>query len=63
MNKPKRECGSCAYWIKWKYGQCGRGLCNLLDVAGKAEHGKKCPYWKGKKYQRNKDYEVDELSN
>ena len=54
MNKPKKECGSCDNWIKWKNDKWGRGLCTLLDVAGKAEHGKNCPCWQGKKYKREK---------
>jgi len=54
MNKPKKECGSCSYWIKWKHDKLGRGLCHLLDAAGPAQAGKNCPYWTGKKYQRNK---------
>jgi hypothetical protein len=57
MNKPKKECGSCINWTKWKFDPWGRGLCDFLDAAGKAEHGKNCPYWKGKKYKRQKhDY-------
>lgn len=54
MNKPKKECGSCANWTKWKFDPWGRGLCDLLDVTGKAEHGKNCPHWQGKKYKREK---------
>jgi len=48
--KPQRQCGSCAYWYKWPDG---RGLCDKLDCAGKAEHGRGCPHWKGKKYNRH----------
>ena len=50
--KPQRQCGSCAYWHK---GPDGRGLCDKLDCAGKAEHGRGCPHWKGKKYRRHND--------
>ena len=53
MNKPKRECGSCQYWTRWRKNMRGWGLCELLDVAGKAQYGKNCPYWKGKKYERD----------
>lgn len=53
MSKPKRECGSCAHWIKWKHpSQNGCGLCYLLDLAGPAQNGKGCSYWAGKKYKR-----------
>jgi hypothetical protein len=52
MNKPKRECGSCQHWVKWKHDQWGRGLCDLLDLAGPAQYGKNCSYWKGKKIQK-----------
>jgi len=52
MLKPRKECGSCQFWIKWK--DDGRGLCELLDAAGKAEHGKNCKSWKGRKYDRVK---------
>jgi hypothetical protein len=53
MNKPKRECGSCMYWWKWNRPNDGRGLCDKFDGAGKAEHGKGCRAWKGRKYSRN----------
>lgn len=52
MNKPKRECGSCEHWVKWKHDKLGRGLCNLLDLAGPAQYGKNCSFWKGKSYKR-----------
>lgn len=52
MNKPKRECGSCEVWTKWKND--GRGVCDKLDCAGKAQHGKGCKNWKGRKYNRRK---------
>ena len=32
------------------------GLCDLLDVAGKAEYGKNCPCWQGKKYKRETSF-------
>ena len=54
MNKPKRECGSCYFWWKWNRTNDGRGLCDKLDCAGKAEHGKGCKHWKGRKYNRRK---------
>lgn len=59
MNKPKKECGSCSNWTKWRHDKWGRGLCDLLDVAGKAEHGKNCPYWQGKKYKRKNHNLID----
>jgi len=52
MPKPKRECGSCETWTKWKSD--GRGLCDKLDCAGKAQQGKGCKDWKGRKYNRTK---------
>jgi hypothetical protein len=52
MNKPKRECGSCEFWCKWKSD--GRGLCDKFDRAGKAEHGRGCKDWKGRKYRRKR---------
>lgn len=52
MNKPKRECGSCQQWVKWKNDRWGRGLCSLLDYATTAQMGKGCSYWSGKKYVR-----------
>ena len=48
--KPQRQCGSCAYWNKW---HDGRGLCEKLDCAGKADAGRGCRHWKGKKYHRH----------
>jgi hypothetical protein len=54
MNKPKHECGSCTWWTKWKNDELGRGLCDLLDYATRAQDGKDCDSWKGKKYKRNK---------
>lgn len=53
--KPKRECGSCVNWVKLSQMSNGRGVCQLFDCAGKAQHGKQCPKWKGNKYHRN-DY-------
>jgi len=55
MPKPKRECGSCDYWNKWKHD--GRGLCDKKDCAGKAQDGKGCADWKGRKYKRKKTTE------
>jgi hypothetical protein len=62
MNKPKRECGSCANWFKIKKTPFdGRGLCEFLDIVPKAQHKVNCPHWKGKKYQRQRhDYINDE---
>ena len=55
MNRPKRECGSCEYWIKWKEPcKGGRGLCELLDVAGKAQDGRGCLRWTGRKNRRTR---------
>lgn len=39
-NKPKRECGSCQNWVRWKADKDGRGLCELLDLASPAQYGK-----------------------
>ena len=62
INKPKKECGSCANWTKWKKDPWGQGLCDLLDAAGKAEHGKNCPHWQGKKYKRKTSF-IDETND
>lgn len=64
MNRPKRECGSCEHWIKWKEPKMGgRGLCCLFDLAGHAQDGKNCSYWTGKQYQRpSRQIAVDVLS-
>jgi hypothetical protein len=48
MNKPKRECGACDHWVKWKNDNLGRGLCNRFDFATRAQEGKGCPGWRGK---------------
>jgi len=50
MGKPKKVCGSCFNWTKWK--ENGRGLCDKLDCAGKSDDGKNCKHWKGIKYNR-----------
>ena len=48
-----KECGSCGFWFKFKSHKFnGRGLCQKIDCSGKAEHGRNCPHWKGKKYKR-----------
>lgn len=55
MNKPKRQCGSYEFWIKWKFDDRGRGLGEELDVARTAQEGNNCPDWKGKSYKRDKN--------
>jgi hypothetical protein len=55
MNKPRRECGSCRFWTR--FSRDGRGLCDVFDCAGKADEGRGCKEWKGKKYSRIKNKE------
>lgn len=46
-----KDCGSCAYFVKWKDG----GLCDFFDARTNTSHGKKCGYWKSIKYKRVKE--------
>ena len=54
-NKPKRQCGSCEYWVKLHGDKWGRGLCTLLDLAGPPNYGNNCHKWKGKSYIREQN--------
>lgn len=47
-----RDCGSCAYFIKWKNNKICGGLCDFFEIRTKTNHGKACEYWAGIKYQR-----------
>lgn len=67
MNKPKKECGSCIWFTKWKstsnpFGPSFRnhsGLCEKLDAVRTSDRGRKCSHWKGKKYERHAKYPLD----
>lgn len=58
-----KDCGSCAFFTKVKnfHSKTDRsrihsgGLCELHDRLANSDSGKRCPDWKGIKYNRKID--------
>ena len=52
MKRVRKNCGSCAYFLKWKNDKFGGGLCDFFDARTKSDCGHKCDQWKGIKYNK-----------